>query len=73
LGERWWRRKRRFDPWFGDSFEETGKTERIACTEGGKGNRGNDGVRVAPMGPPSFYQNLLWKSRKGVFLNGVRI
>jgi len=29
LGERWWRRKRRFDPWFGDSFEETDKTERI--------------------------------------------
>jgi HSP20 family molecular chaperone IbpA len=29
LGERWWRRKRRFDPWFRDVFEETDKTERI--------------------------------------------
>jgi len=29
LSERWWRRRRRFDPWFGDAFEETDKIERI--------------------------------------------
>lgn len=29
MSERWWRRKRRFAPWFGESFEGTGKTERI--------------------------------------------
>jgi len=29
LSERWWRRRRRFDPWFGDLFEEADKMERI--------------------------------------------
>jgi len=29
LSERWWRRRRRLDPWFGDVFEEADKMERI--------------------------------------------
>jgi len=28
LSERWWRRKRRFDPWFGEFFEEADKMEK---------------------------------------------
>lgn len=29
LSERWWRRRRRFDPWFRDFFEEADEMERI--------------------------------------------
>lgn len=29
MSERWWRRRRRLDPWFGDVFEEADKMERI--------------------------------------------
>jgi len=29
LSERWWRRRRRFDPWSGDFFEEADKMEKI--------------------------------------------
>jgi HSP20 family molecular chaperone IbpA len=29
LSERWWRRRRRLDPWFGYAFEEADKMERI--------------------------------------------
>jgi len=29
LSGRWWRRRRRFDPWFGDLFEEADRMDRI--------------------------------------------
>ena len=29
MSERWWRRRKRLDPWFGDVFEEADKMERI--------------------------------------------
>lgn len=29
MGERWWRRRRRFDPWLGDLSEEGDRMERI--------------------------------------------
>jgi HSP20 family molecular chaperone IbpA len=29
LSERWWRRRRRLDPWFGDVFEDADKMERM--------------------------------------------
>jgi len=29
LSERWWRRRRRFDPWSGDFFEEADKMDKI--------------------------------------------
>lgn len=29
MSERWWRRRRRLDPWFGDVFEETDRMDNI--------------------------------------------
>jgi HSP20 family molecular chaperone IbpA len=29
LSERWWRRRRRLDPWFGEVFEETDRMDNI--------------------------------------------
>lgn len=29
MSKRWWRRRKRFDPWFGDFFEEADNLERI--------------------------------------------
>lgn len=29
MSERWWRRRRRLDPWFGDVFEEADKMEKM--------------------------------------------
>jgi len=29
LSERWWRRRRRFSPWFGDFFEDADKMEKM--------------------------------------------
>jgi len=29
LSERWWRRRKRFDPWFSDLFEETDRLEEM--------------------------------------------
>ena len=29
MSERWWRRRRRFNPWFGEFFDETDRMERM--------------------------------------------